>query len=188
MLPLPGLRPVLVVLLFLLSSALLHAQATPTASRNFSASAFTGVSIVKTDRQATTNPGFSFGGDLGYFLPHGFIPSIEARMKIAPGTWGMNTYGGGVRLQHRLYRAQLYANFLWSYGTISEPYNGGTVHDNSIVYSPGGGVDIPINEAVAARFDYQYEYWHTGAGVSFNPQAFTFGVVYRFPMRPYWSH
>jgi hypothetical protein len=186
--PSPGLRPVLFLLFFHLCSALLYAQATAAASRKFSASAFTGVSIVHTDREGTLNTGFSFGGDIGYFLPGGFVPALEVRVKLAPGTYSENTYGGGVRLQHRFSRTDLYGNFLWNYGSITVPATPTPTHDNSTVYSPGGGVDFLITDTFAARIDYQYEYWHTGNAVSFNPQTVTFGVVYRLGFRPYLSH
>jgi opacity protein-like surface antigen len=186
--PLLRLRLALFLIFPISCPPLLHAQANPAASRNLSAQAFTGIAIVNTDR-GQTNPGFTLGGDLGYYIGHGFVPAVEARIKFAPGSpYGENTFGGGINIQHRLRHAQVYGNFLWSYGTISEALNDKTIHDDSVVYSPGGGLDFSINESLAARIDYQYEYWHTGKGVSFNPQAITFGIVYRFPLRPYVSH
>jgi opacity protein-like surface antigen len=187
--------------LLLISASALHAQATPTASKPVAASVFGAYSLVFTDRkinlntpaatnsESTINSGFTFGADISANLPHGFIPSLEGRIKLAPGSFvSENTYGGGVRLEHRFQYFHPYIDFLMSYGTISfKQLHSSYPDDNSIVYSPGGGLDYNITPNWATRVDYQYEFWNTGNNVSFNPNALTIGVVYRIPFRSYQS-
>jgi hypothetical protein len=179
-----------------------HAQAaSATAIKPDAASVFAAYSLVSTDRkltlntlaatnsESTTNSGFTFGGDYSFNLPHGFVPSLEGRIKFAPGSFVTeNTYGGGVRLEHRIQYFRPYVDFLWSYGTISFTQQVGTYKDdNSVVYSLGGGLDYNLTTNWATRVDYQYEFWKTGMHVAFNPGALTIGVVYRIPLHSYQS-
>ena len=185
--------------LLLISASALYAQASPTASKPAAASIFAAYSLVSTDRklplntqaatnsESTKNSGFTFGADISFNLPHGFIPSLEGRIKVAPGSFvSENTYGGGVRLEQRFQYFHPYVDFLWGYGTISFPQlHSSQPNDNSIIYALGGGLDYNLTPNWATRVDYQYEFWKTGMNVAFNPSALTIGVVYRVPFHSY---
>jgi hypothetical protein len=192
---------VLQFFLLFISAPVLYAQASPTATKPAAASVFAAYSLVSTDRklplntqaatnsESTKNSGFTFGADISLNLPHGFIPSLEGRITVAPGSFvSENTYGGGIRLEHRFQYFHPYADFLVSYGTISFPQlHSSQPNDNSIVPATGGGLDYNLTPNWATRVDYQYEFWKTGMNVSFNPSVLTIGVVYRVPRHSYQS-
>jgi hypothetical protein len=89
---------VLQFFLLLISASALHAQASPTASKPLDASVFAAYSLVSTDRklnlgspsatnsESTQNRGFTFGADISFNLPHGFIPSLEGRITFVTCT------------------------------------------------------------------------------------------------------
>jgi hypothetical protein len=180
----------------LIHSESLLAQAEPTASKQSAYSFFGAYSLVDTDRDSEKNSGFTFGFDYTRYLPCCITPSLEIRVKIAPGDQvDENTFGGGLRLEHRLKDFHPYADFLWNYGRISfphapippppeKPYK----YDDSIVYSTGVGLDFDFTSQWAARVDYQFESWNLGPGSTFAPQILSFGVVYRILFRPYKVH
>jgi hypothetical protein len=147
-----------------------------------------------TDREDHINNGFTFGGDYTQYLHWYVTPSIEVRAKYLPGgTVGEKTFGGGFRLEHRWGNFVPYAGFYMSYGrlTFTHPDLSGPgrpyTHDSSIVYSAGPGLDYEVTSQWSLRADYQFERWKFGIGNGFVPQAFSVGVLYRIPFKPYQS-
>jgi hypothetical protein len=193
-----------IALAFLLSLPLLticagklHSQATPTASKETILSVFGAYSLVSTARESSKISGVSFGTDLSLYAPGGFVPSLEARVQIAPGSLaydGQNTYGGGIRIDRPIKRFVPYIDFLVSYGHLSFTNPTTTYkHDNSVVYAGGGGLEYNLSSRWAARADYLFEHWDVGTtsnGLSgaFSPQIITVGIAYRIPFRPYNPH
>ncbi len=98
--------------------------------------------------------------------PGGFVPSLETRFQIAPGSLaydGQNTYGGGIRIDRPIKRFVPYIDFLVSYGHLS--FTNPTTaykHDNSVVYAGGGGLEYNLSTQWAARADYLFEHWDVG--------------------------
>jgi opacity protein-like surface antigen len=183
----------LLTLLFLIPcSKSLDAQSDPTASKEAAISLFATYSRVSTDRNSTINNGLTVGADYTRYLNWILTPSLEVRCKFAPGdNVGEDTFGGGLRVEHRLKNFSPYADFFGSYGRITfthpsllgpgPPYR----FDNSIVYSAGFGVDYHITSKWAARVDYQFEHWNVGMNSTFTPHIFSVGFLYRIPFRPY---
>lgn len=187
----------LLTLLFLiLCSRSLEAQASPTASKEAAISIFGTYSRVSTDRNSLKDNGFTVGADYTRYINWFLTPSLEVRCTIAPGnTVGEKTFGGGIRVEHRLKRFSPYANFFGSYGeiTFTHPNTSGSGpppyrYDNSTVYSTGGGLDYYITSKWATRVDYQIEHWNLGQNVTFTPQIFSIGILFRIPFRPYQSY
>lgn len=173
--------------------ASLLAQATPVAVKNAEISAFAAFTRVTPDYGPTSNKGFTFGAD--YARPTRFFlkPSLEFRGTITPGdTVGESTFGGGLRVEHSIWRLHPYADFLLSAGTITFTHpsidSQGRLYksDNSLVYTYGGGVDYDVTRRWAAKFDYQGEHWNLGsAAQTLTPQVLSVGVVYRIPFRSF---
>jgi hypothetical protein len=166
----------------------LHPQASSTASKNTELSVFAAYSLVDPDnRNSGKNNGFTFGGDYTHLFPRNFALSLEPRVKFAPGdVVGERTYGGGGRFEYRIKNLVPYVDYIWSYGILTltnptSPYK----RDNSIVHSPGFGLDAYLTPQWAVRVDYQFERWKVTDSNSFHPRALSFGVVYRIPFRPY---
>jgi hypothetical protein len=176
--------------LFLVALRNLKAQALPAAARTGELSAFATYSRVTTDYGYPNKGGTTFGllyvREVRWFL----TPSIEFRVKATfdGRTVDEHTWGGGIRFERRIRDFRPYGNFFISSGTIhynfSNPYNPHPTAtpytwDNSIVYSPGFGVDYNLSRYWGARFDYQFEFWNLGNSQTLTPQAMSFGILYR---------
>jgi hypothetical protein len=172
----------------------LHAQATPTASRQTELSAFGTFTFVNPDRaiiypqNSNSNYGATFGFDYTRYASPWFTPSLEIRTKFATGTSvNESTYGGGLRVEHRFGSFYPYGDSLMSYGkiTFNHPDRTGPgppyTHDDAFVTSFGLGCDIDITERWTARVDYQFEHWNVSYNEMFDPRALSFGVLYRIP-------
>lgn len=167
----------------------LLAQATPVAVRKAEISAFAAFTRVTPDYGPFSNKGFTFGVD--YLRPVRWFlkPSLEFRGTFTPGeTVGERTLGGGLRVEHPVWRIHPYADFLVSAGTITFTHpsidSRGRLYksDDSIVYTYGGGLDYDLTRRWAAKIDYQGEHWNLGsAAQTLTPQVLTIGVVYRIP-------
>ncbi len=186
-------------LLTLLSLALrsksLEAQASPTASKEAAISLFGTYSRVSTDRNSLKDNGFTVGAAYTRYINWFLTPSFEVRCTIAPGdTVGEKTFGGGIRVDHRMKRFSPYANFFASYGkiTFTHPNTSGPGppyrYDDSTVYSTGVGLDYYMTSKWATRVDYQFEHWNLGRNETFTPQIFSVGILFRIPFRPYPRH
>ena len=172
----------------ILAPAPLWSQATPVAVKKADISAFAAFTRVTPDWDAPSNKGFTFGVDVMKPVRWFLKPSLEFRGTIAHGpTVNEDTYGGGVKVEHPIWRLHPYADFLISAGTITfnHPHIDarGRLYksDNSIVYTYGGGVDYDLTPRWAAKFDYQGEHWNLGSSQTLTPRALTIGVVYRIP-------
>ena len=162
-----------------------QSQALPTASRLASISAFGTGGRLETD-YGVKAIGFTFGADVGFY-PHFFRlldPAIDARMTLGSrGQISERTLGGGLKLSKNYAKFHPYAVLGVKYGTISFApatylYN----HDNSVVYSIGGGLDYPIKGPFALKVDYEYQIWRLSYTVNnLTPSLYTVGVNYTLP-------
>jgi hypothetical protein len=181
----------LLILSFLiLHSESLEAQGLPAASKEAAISFFGTYSRVNTDRSSQKDNGFTVGFAYTRYLHWLLTPSLEVRAKVATGaTVSEKTFGGGIRVEHKFKNFYPYADFFGSYGkiTFANPVTSGPryYYDDSTVYSTGAGLDYDITPTWAARFDYQFEHWHTGLKSTFTPQIFSIGILYRIPFKPY---
>jgi opacity protein-like surface antigen len=181
----------LLILSFLiLHSESLEAQGLPAASKEAAISFFGTYSRVNTDRSSQKDNGFTVGFAYTRYLHWLLTPSLEVRAKVATGaTVSEKTFGGGIRVEHKFKNFYPYADFFGSYGkiTFANPVTSGPryYYDDSTVYSTGAGLDYDITPTWAARFDYQFEHWHTGLKNTFTPQIFSIGILYRIPFKPY---
>jgi opacity protein-like surface antigen len=173
----------------ILVPAPLWAQARPVAVKKADISAFAAFTRVTPDYDAPSNKGFTFGVDVMKPVRWFLKPSLEFRGTIAPGpTVNENTFGGGVKVEHPIWRLHPYADFLVSAGTITFKHpnidSRGRLYksDDSIVYTYGGGFDYDLTPRWAAKVDYQGEHWNLGsAAQTLTPQVLTLGIVYRIP-------
>jgi hypothetical protein len=163
----------------------LHAQSLATASRSAEFSAFTGVSYIKPDYGSKDQLGFFLGGDYTRFYRL-VSPSLEVRASISPvgSTVGERIYSGGLKLSHPLRRFSPYGDFLIGAGTLryDTPLfltGGGRLSsDNGMVYTFGGGVDIPVTRHFSAKVDAQYNSWSLGTDATLTPFQVNVGFVW----------
>jgi hypothetical protein len=173
------------------SSEVVMAQAVPTASQPVRLSAFGGVSGVFTDVLGGHNLSFTGGGDVSFRRFFGVNPSAEIRGTIpfdSGSIAGLKSLMGGVKFERRFGAFHPYGDVLIGRGAI-EWQNGGLhagsyiyIRSTSMVYSPGVGVDMDITPRLAAKADFQYQFWTNFPpypGIP-NPILLTSGVQYRF--------
>jgi hypothetical protein len=167
------------------------AQSTPAATQQLQLSAFIAGTGTLTDLSGGKNLGITAGADITVQHFRLFRPAFEIR-----GTYPV--YGGtissqksfllGPKVEYPMGRFHPYADFLIGRGGI-DYLRGGYVFgnlkyisSNTLVYSPGVGLDYNLTHNLAVKADFQYQHWDTPAVASgsIHPKAFTFGGVYVF--------
>jgi hypothetical protein len=188
--------------LFTAVSTLTHtalSQATPTETQKLQLSAFVGGTGTYTGLESGRNLGITAGADLTFRSFRRFRPSFEAR-----GTYPI--YKGklssqkdflvGPKVEFPLGKFHPYADFLIGRGEI-DYHSPGLIYGNSlyissntVVYSPGGGVDYNLTHNLAIKADAQFQRWNTPVTTSgvIHPTALTLGAVYNFDFNSHHRH
>jgi len=178
--------------LFTAASALTHAasaQAAPAGTQQLQLSAFVAATGTFTGLDGGKNLGITAGADLTFLRFRQFRPSFEAR-----GTYPINkghissqkNFLLGPKVEYPLGRFHPYADFFIGRGEIVyQPPGfifGNTIYitSNTIVYSPGVGLDYNLTHNLAIKGDVQFQHWNTPVTASgtIHPTALTLGVVY----------
>lgn len=167
-------------------AVLSHAQATSTASKSADVSVFGGWQGAHPDYGPYNSYGGAFGADYTRYFRR-VEPSLEFRANFNSNiAVKEHSYVVGLRAAFPVRFVKPYADFLVGPGTIDFPYNIGYTHDNSVVYSYGGGVDIPVYRNFAAFADVQGQHWNTDP-LTYSPSLLTIGVRYTIPFRAHVS-
>ena len=188
--------------LFTAVSALTHtasAQAAPAGSQKLQLSAFVAATGTFTGLEGGKNLGITAGADLTFLHFRQFRPSFEAR-----GTYPINeghissqkNFLLGPKVEYPLGKLHPYADFLIGRGQIDYHAPGFVfgntlyINSNTVVYSPGVGVDYNLTHNLALKADAQFQHWDTPVTASgtIHPTALTFGVVYNFDFNPRHRH
>ncbi len=167
------------------------AQSTPTATQQLQLSAFVGGTGTFTDLAGGKNLAITAGADITVLAFRRFRPSAEIRgsYPLDEGTISsQKNFLLGPKVEYPLGRLHPYADFLVGRGGIDYLRGGyifGNVrylNSNTLVLSPGVGLDYNLTHHFAAKIDFQYQHWDTPAVASgsINPKAITLGAVYVF--------
>jgi hypothetical protein len=177
-----GIRCSLVLLFLSLTSAVAHAQAMVTAGRGTAVTPFAQMTLVSPDWGPTRNLGYTFGVDYTHFIRSRVQPSFELRAATANGTTvNERTYLGGFQLQTAVRRVYPYVTFLGGYAGIHyNYYNAGYTGDHALIYSLGGGVDVPVARYARARIDFTRQSWNLEPN-TLNPMTLSVGIAYTLP-------
>ena len=185
------LRMLLAAVLTTLCGLVLHpsgqGQAVRTASKSADISVFAGFQ----DADPAYGPDKAKGGMFGVNFTRYFHipvePSLEFRANFISDTFvGEHTYLVGLRAAVPFHGIRPYGDFLVGPGDIHFPLNFGYTHDNSTVYSYGGGIDFPVYRSFSLKLDVQGQHWNTGSFI-YTPTLGTVGLVYAIPFRPHVS-
>jgi opacity protein-like surface antigen len=175
------------------------AQSTPAATQQLQLSAFVAGTGTFTDLSGGKNLAITAGADITILHFRAFRPAAEIR-----GTYPI--YGGtissqknflvGPKVEYPIGRLHPYADFLIGRGGI-DYLRGGYIFgntkyisSNTVVYSPGVGLDYNLTHSLAIKADFQYQHWDTPAAPSgsISPKAITLGGVYVFDFNPRHRH
>ena len=176
-----------------------HAQAVPAGTQKLQLSAFAGATGTFTDFEGGKNLGITAGADLTFLFFRTFRPSFEAR-----GTYpidkgqisGQKNFLLGPKVEYPIGRFHPYVDFLIGRGEIDyhDPgfVFGNTlfISTNTVVYSPGVGLDYNLTHNLAVKADAQFQHWNTPVTASgaIHPTALTLGAIYTFDFNPRHRH
>jgi hypothetical protein len=177
-------KSALILGILLVTTGVASAQALITAGRGAELAPFAQATLVRPDWGGNNNFGYAAGVDYTRYIRSIVQPSIEFRVTSANGsTVNERTYAGGLKLQTTVHRIHPYATFLVGYGAIDLNYpNGGYNHDNSVIYSLGGGSDFDVTSLLKVRLDATHQSWSLGTNATLTPVTFSVGVSYRLSL------
>ncbi len=158
-------------------------------------SAFAGYIRDHQDYTSGYNSGIMFGLDVTKHLRFPVDPSLEARVNLAPGDdITEHSYLFGPVLTAHIGPIRPYGDFLVGLGTINFNHPSFTdpnyTHDQSTVYSGGGGLEVRLVHSIRLKLDVQYQHWQLGttAATEFTPVLGSAGIAYTIPFRPFRKH
>jgi hypothetical protein len=188
--------------MFTTLSSLAHfasAQAAPAGTQNIQLSAFAGGTGTFTNFNGGKNLAITAGADVTFLNFRLFRPSFELR-----GTYPIDEghvssqkdFLLGPKVEYPIGRLHPYADFFIGRGQINYAPPGYIfgnfryISTNTLVYSPGVGLDYNLTHNLAIKADAQFQHWSTPAvpSGSINPTALTLGVVYNFDLNPRHRH
>lgn len=175
------------------------AQSTPTATQQLQLSAFVGGTGTFTNLAGGKNLDITAGADITVLTFRRFRPAAEIRgsYPIDEGTISsQKNFLLGPKFEYPIGRLHPYANFLIGRGGIDYIRGGyifGNVRylsSNTLVLSPGVGLDYNLTHQLAVKVDFQYQHWNTPtvASGSISPKAATLAAVYIFDFNPRHYH
>jgi opacity protein-like surface antigen len=176
-----------------------YAQAVPAGTQRLQLSAFVAGTGTFTDLAGGKNLGITAGADLTFLAFRLFRPAFEFR-----GTYPLDkgqissqkNFLLGPKFEYPLGRFHPYVDFFIGRGEINyhDPGfvfgNTRFISTNTLVYSPGVGLDYNLTHNLAIKADAQFQHWYTPAVASgaIHPTALTVGVVYNFDFNPRHRH
>jgi hypothetical protein len=176
-----------------------YAQAVPAGTQQLQLSAFVAGTGTYTGLEGGKNLGITAGANLTFLAFRQFRPAFEIR-----GTYPIDqghissqkNFLLGPKVEYPWGRFHPYADFLVGRGEIDYLNGGFIVGDveyissNTVVYSPGVGLDYNLTHNIAIKADAQFQYWNTPATASgvIHPTPLTLGVLYNFDFNPHHRH
>jgi opacity protein-like surface antigen len=174
-------------------------QAVPAGTQKLQLSAFAGATGIFTDFLGGKNLAITAGADLTFLAFRQFRPAFEIRGTYPIDSGHISSQKSfllGPKVEYPIGPFHPYADFLIGRGEI-DYNNGGFIFDNTlfistntVVYSPGVGLDYNFTHNLAIKADAQFQHWNTAAVASgsIHPTALTLGVLYNFDLNPRHRH
>lgn len=169
------------------------AQSSPTATQRLQFSTFFAATHTSTGFQDNNNLDVTSGADLTLLAFHRVNPTIEVRGSYpfqSGSVIGQKNVLVGPKIESPKKNIQPYINFLVGRGRISY-LDGGYIYGNfkyvrsdSLILSPGAGLNLYSNHRTAVTLDFQYQYWNTPAVLSnrIHPKSISLGFTYNFDL------
>jgi len=175
------------------------AQAVPAGTQQLQLSAFVAGTGTFTDFAGGKNLGITAGADVTFLHFRLFRPAFEVRGSYPIDSGHISNQKSfllGPKVEYPLGRYHPYVDFFLGRGQI-DYLNGGFIvgnikyiSNNTVVYSPGAGLDYELTHNLAIKADVQFQHWNSPAiaSGSIHPTALTLGVVYSFDFNPRHHH
>jgi hypothetical protein len=167
------------------------AQSLPTATQALQLSTFIAAARTSTDLESGENLGITSGMDLMLLTLRRLDIAGELRgtYPVQRGSVsGQESFVSGPKIEYHIHNVRPYVDFMVGRGRIT--YLGGGyifrnvkyIRSDSLVLSPGIGLDFYLSHRVALKVDFQYQSWDTPAAVSgrITPGVVLVGAAYHF--------
>jgi Outer membrane protein beta-barrel domain len=162
-------------------SILLHAQATPTATRPGELQIGAAASLATPDYGGSTDKGPTFYATFDFTRHIGVEADVHYISIITPNDIGEDSYLVGPRYVFHYKRFHPYAKALFGIGQINLQFDTSPHTKTShFAYAFGGGLDLRATNHINIRcFDFEYQKWeYPPHGLS--PTVSSIGVAYTF--------
>ena len=159
------------------ANAVLHAQASPTASKALDIQAGIGFTSIATDYLPDRVSGGMFYTDVD-FTPHfGFEGEFHFAKDGASSVYE-KTYEVGGRYYRTYGNVVPYVKLMYGRGVFNFPNNAANLAYN--LYAIGGGFDYKARPYLNVRIDYEYQKWSGFPPSGLTPNLLSLGVAYHF--------
>jgi hypothetical protein len=172
----------LVLISLACTSAMMYAQARPTASRSTSLQVGGGFVGANSDYV----PNHIYGGAAYFDFDFMHNLGLEGEFHYVKDTKGTDVYEKTYEIggrYHRTYgRFMPYGKGMYGRGVFNFPNFPGYGHANLAynLFAIGGGLDYRITRHVNARADYEYQHWMSFPPNGLTPTLLTFGAAWHF--------
>jgi opacity protein-like surface antigen len=175
------LREILIAVAVFGTSSILHAQASPTATRRSSLQVGAGFSIADTDYLPKRINGTTIYADWDFYHHLG----VEGEFRyIKDGKTNIyeKTYEIGPRYSRTYHgRFSPYVKGLYGRGVFNFTYLGETTANLAYnMLGAGGGLDYKVLPFLNIRGEYEYQHWFGFPPNGLTPSVITIGAAYRF--------
>lgn len=159
------------------ANAVLHAQASPTASKALDIQAGIAFTSIATDYLPDRVSGGMFYTDVD-FTPHfGFEGEFHFAKDGASSVYE-KTYEVGGRYYRTYGNVVPYVKLMYGRGVFNFPNNAANLAYN--LYAIGGGFDYKAKPYLNVRIDYEYQKWSGFPPSGLTPNLLSLGVAYHF--------
>lgn len=166
------------------TTAAIHAQASPTASRVGNLQIGAGYSIANSDYSVVGHySGFGIYTDFD-FRPHlGIEGEFHINSDHSSNQYYEKTYEIGPRYVRTYGRLMPYAKLMYGRGVFNYQFGSANLAYN--IFAIGGGADYRIKSFLNLRGDFEYQDWlgfigPSGQAHGLNPSVLTIGAAYHF--------
>jgi hypothetical protein len=171
-------KRVLICIGLLGATSLLHAQASPTASRWGDLQVGGGYSFANSDYSPEHYKGFTVYSDFDFTRHWGVEAEFRFVKSPSPANEYEKTYEIGGRYFRTYGRFNPYAKLLVGRGVFNFPNDSANLAYNML--AAGAGLDYRVKSYLNVRGDFEYQHWSGFMNDSLAPTVATIGVAYHF--------
>ncbi len=177
------MKRVSIFIALLATTFMVHAQATPTASRWGDLQIGAGYSFAHSDYSPDLYHGFGIYTDFDFTRHLGVEAEFHFNKSSSPAQYYEKTYEIGGRYFRTYGRVSPYAKIMIGRGVFNYANNSANLAYN--MAAGGGGADIRIKRYLNFRGDVEYQYWsgfenNLGQANGLTPFVTTIGLAYHF--------